>query len=68
MTEGKVVLLAVGLDLGQLLFGGLVLTVTARVADVGIYDGGGRDGGGRRDVGQFTISDLRLAISGQQSA
>ena len=55
-------LCTVGLDLSQLLFGGSILAHAAAVASIGVYDGGVGKGGGRREVGQFTISDLRFMI------
>lgn len=38
-------LLAIGCDFGELLVGGGVLTRSARVADVTVYDGFGGEGG-----------------------
>ena len=50
VAEGEIVFLAIGFDLGDLLVCGGVLARSARVADVGVYDGVGRKCGGGREV------------------
>lgn len=57
MAQGETVFLTIGFDLCNLLICGRVLARTARVADVGVYDGASRKGGGWGKMIQFTISD-----------